>query len=157
MNNYYSDQNFKEWVKQSGDSEQDLTYETRRYLDIFKKFTDPDRSYLWFLTWNWPAALLGPLWFAYRRMYFAAFIVNLSYFIQPSNNSETSSIAINCLCWIFCSALANFCYFAHVTDWIKDNQLHKKGPSGIATGVYLLLLVILAFILNKCGLITENF
>lgn len=85
-----------------------------------------------FFAWNWAAFLLGPVWFAYRKCYFYAF---LTLMIEISYGGYLVSIGSGLLSYKFSAliplrilvgSIGTSLYFR---KWIKGRQTHYQHKS----------------------------
>ena len=105
------------------------------------------------MTWNWPAFLIGPVWFMYRKMYHYGLALMAFSFVFDSILPDVVEIAISVAIGIF----ANYIYMRHLENqalYMKsaaDTARYriaeeKGGTSGKAIGVYFAISVVLSLI-----------
>lgn len=107
---------------------------TRYYLEVFRNHCrdglfNPRQG---FGSWNWWACLCGPIWFAYRRMYWfalASMLLITLCFLLPSFWDMFAQIVIA----ILLGAYGNSLYFTHIDYWAKTGKVNvnKKNTSYI--------------------------
>jgi hypothetical protein len=95
----------------SEESEEWLTYGTRRYVKLFK--TKGHKSL--FISRNIPAVFLGPLWFLYRRMYswacaFPAVWFGIEYVLRQYTHNDIVVDFLELVFSIYVSLFANSLY-----------------------------------------------
>ena len=108
------------------------------------------------LTWHWPTFLVPPfLWFLYRKMYLYAAV----YLVGPSLAFFLTGDPTVTFIWqVIAGATANYLYFWHVQDHLKDIQeqvgLHEPIPDsalrdagGVQPYVFVLAILLHAFVL----------
>lgn len=124
--NKISREDFVEFIKNSRDSNENLSMSTKYYLDKFDKgFADDLRP-----SWNWPAFFSPFLWLVYRRMYLIALgILILSFSISFSiqnfeiNESAKALFMVIQFGTNLCFGLfGNGIYLRHVNHAIHSNS-----------------------------------
>lgn len=91
------------------------------YIEQFKRFrAEPTPQFA--LTWHWPAFLVPPfLWFLYRKMYLYAAV----YLVGPLLAFLLTGDPTVPFIWqVIAGATANYLYFWHVQDHLKEIQGH---------------------------------
>lgn len=116
---------FIEYV--NGDKNHDSTVETQYYLKLFDShYTANQAENHWFMEWNWYAFFLGPIWLAYRGMFWVAVGCILTYKLLEFMNPAFQILGISSL-WILIGLYGNAVYLQHVAYFIKTHNADKKG------------------------------
>lgn len=101
------------------------------YMEQFKQFrAEPTPRFA--LTWHWPAFLVPPfLWFLYRKMYLYAAV----YLVGPSLAFFLTGDPTVTFIWqVIAGATANYLYFWHVQDHLKEIQAQVSPQESIPEG-----------------------
>ena len=133
---------FIEYVKRSTEASHELSEDTLYYLRLFDKYYKQNRKTSWFMEWNWCACLLGPIWLAYRGMFWVSIgaigiLEQIKYF-----GISFYMIAVLSL-FLLIGAYGSALYLMHVGHWVNTNNKHKKGSD--------ITMACLVFILFFCN------
>ncbi len=121
-----SRERFVDYIKQPEDKAGALTEDTTYYVDLFDKYYNQEPQIVWFLQWNWAACILGPVWLAYRGMFWIAVLVIVVIEAMKLFDIVLYFVGI-AIFFPLIGAYGNALYLAHVENWIvKENQF-KKG------------------------------
>lgn len=108
-------------AKNPGEMDPDSQYYVKLYETYY--ITEKKR---WFMEWNWAAFILGPIWMAFRGMFWAAVVLILV--IQAFDLLSLQLFLISTLfVWVLVGFYGNALYFAHLEYWIKNDVLVKRG------------------------------
>lgn len=131
MKSLITREQYFDFIKQDKDTFERPTAETIYYLNIFDKYYSPDQPIKWYTQWHWFAFFLGPLWFAYRKMYLFAFVLLLlSVFMVDG---------LYLICMILCGLSANRLYLQHIIKGIQNNQPSYKGQNRWIIWIFLII------------------
>jgi len=135
-----SREKFVDYVKQSEDKPDAFSEDTTYYLNLFDNYYQQEPKIVWFLEWNWPACLLGPVWLAYRGMFWVAIAVIISLEILKMVDVIAYFVGIAVL-FPLLGAYGNALYLVHVEQWVtQDNQIKKGVDIPLACCVLVLFL-----------------
>lgn len=108
-------------VKNNGEADPDSRY----YLKLYETYYVTEKK-KWFAEWNWAAFILGPIWMAFRGMFWAALVLIL--IIQAFDLLSFQLFLIStAFIWVLVGFYGNALYLLHLEYWIKNNILVKKG------------------------------
>ena len=105
------------------------------------------------MTWNWPAFLIGPVWFMYRKMYHYGLGLMAFSLVFDSIIPDVVEIAIAAVVGVF----ANYIYMKHLeghalymksaADTARYSIAEEKGgTSGKAIGIYFAVVLVVTVI-----------
>lgn len=103
-----------------------VAMDTSYFLDIFDEYYKKDQEAKWFIKWDWAAFLLGPVWLAYRGMFWTAAVI---FAITEALSYLDSSVYVVgiIILWVLTGLFGISIYFRHLLNWIKNNNDSKRG------------------------------
>lgn len=133
-----SREKFVEYVKQPDDKPGEFSEDTSYYIQLFDQYYKQEPKVVWFLGWNWPACLFGPVWLAYRGMFWVAIAIIITLEILKEIDIVVYFAGIAVL-FPLIGAYGSALYLVHVEQWItKDNQIKKGVDVPLACCIFIL-------------------
>ena len=130
------------------------------YLEKWKQIEATGKK----ITWNWAAFLFHFLWFAYRKMYYYAYILAGLFLIRLSFKFQFdlpwfAGYLVKYFDWILPGMFGNYLYYHHARRKIIEAKLRNRNPQarqvaiekmggGSGKAVIIILLALLAAILG---------
>ncbi len=129
---------FRTYVEQQDETRDSPTLGSKYYLELFDEYYKQNKDMKLFIKWNLVAGLLGPIWMAYRGMFWAAAILfilteGLTYLTAPFYLMGIIAL------WILSGLYGNSIYFMHVIYWIKEDNQVKRGVDKMMGCIMLIL------------------
>lgn len=124
-----------DFIKQAKDTYELQTTETIYYLNLFDRNYIPNKPIGFFVKWHWFAFFLGPIWFAYRKMYLLSFLLLILGLALDFFN-------LGLFCMPLYGLSANGCYLRHIIKCIQQNKTSSKGQNSTIVWVYIFLIIL---------------
>lgn len=108
-------------TKEAGASDQPAKY----YADQYEKYYVRNQA-KWYVDWNWYGFIFGPVWLAYRGMFWVAIAITLVLQGLEYLNILFYTIGVLGLS-ILIGLYGNALYLQHLNFWIKNDTVAKRG------------------------------
>lgn len=80
----------------------------------------------WFMEWNWYAFFLGPIWLAYRGMFWVSVALILILHGLEAFSLQMYLIGVISV-WMLIGFYGNALYLMHLLYWVESDTLVKRG------------------------------